>query len=145
MRKYSLGVFFNVWTSNKEDWKSQAKFIQQLKGVEHVEIMLENVDLTKEEISYIQELLPYKKIVHAPFMNLSLLSPHEEIRKASRAVYKKAFHIARIFDADTITLHLDSYPNYYTESYVQKNIYQEIDELIQNSNFKIRGKRIPNL
>lgn len=143
MRNYSMGVFFEVFTSDKKNWLDQANFIQKLRGVEHVEIMLENVDITKEEIIYLKELLsPYKIVIHAPFMNLSILSPHAEIVNASLDVYKKAAAIAKTLESDVMTFHLETYPNYYKEVDVENRTKEILNKFAKDAGLKIAIENI---
>ena len=80
MRQYSLGVFFNIFNKNKKDWEKQIKFINSLNGVEHIEVLIEEISLTKKDVDILKKMLKnYRIIIHAPFMDLTLLSPHKEI------------------------------------------------------------------
>lgn len=143
MRKYSIGVFFNVWTSDFKKWQDQAEFIKRLRGVEHVEILLEDVDPTSTQLHRLSKLLkPYKKIVHAPFMNISILSPHKEIVEASLKVCQKAAKITKKLGADTMTFHLETYPNYYSEIEAQEQAQKIINRFSKNTGLKIAIENI---
>lgn len=138
MRRYSIGVFFDAWTNDEKQWIKQSNFIKRLNGIEHVEIMLEYVDLTPKQITTLKRLLEtYKIVLHAPFMNLSILSPHKEIVDASLNIYKKAARIGKQLGANIMTFHIETYPNFYTEEKVKTLCKQIINRLSTDTNMKI--------
>src|SRR3972149_9550294 len=104
MKHYSLGVFFNIFGKDKKDWEKQVNFINSLDGVEHVEVLLEDTSLNNKQIRILKELLQnYRIIIHAPFMDLTLLSPHQEIVKTTISIFKKAIKIGKALNAETMT------------------------------------------
>ncbi len=115
MRKYSLGVFLDIFDNNKDQWKKNVAFIESLKNVEHIEILLEYLPL-EEELSFFNKLRSrYKFIIHAPFFDLTLLSPHKEIAEASIKTLQKAYDIGRLIKAEAITIHAGQMPMYLSE------------------------------
>src|SRR3989344_1339673 len=105
MKKYSLGVFLNIFKRDRVDWQRQIEFIRSLRKVEHVEIMLEETEIDTKDILFLSDNLKnYKIILHAPFMDVALLSLHEEIVQASFKILKKSIQIGSILDAKLIII-----------------------------------------
>lgn len=103
--KYSKGVFLNIFSKDKRDWKKQINFINSLRNVNHVEILLEE-NLTAAELKFLKSMLKkYDIIIHAPFVHLSLISPHREIRDITINLYLKTLKIAEKFGAKCVTFH----------------------------------------
>ncbi len=108
---YSKGLFLNITSKNKKDWGKDIDFIKRLKGVSHLEIWLENIYLPKSDIESIKkELFNYKLIVHAPFINLSIISNHREINEASINILKITIEQSIKLNARLITIHAGAYP-----------------------------------
>lgn len=138
MRNYSIGVFFNLFNRDTADWEKQAEFIAKLAGVEHVEVLLEETDLQKQELQKVKMLLkPYRIIVHAPFMDLTLLSAHKEIVEASRVVFTKAVAMGKHLGAELLTLHAERYPYFWTEEHARKQLVSSVEKLAKRTIFPI--------
>jgi hypothetical protein len=72
-RKYSKGVFLNIVSKDKNDWKRQIDFINSLPDVNHVEIWLEE-NLKLPDLKFLKSLLKkYDIIIHGPWAHLSLV------------------------------------------------------------------------
>ena len=138
MKKYSLGVFLNIFTKNGSDWQKQINFINSLKKIEHVEIMLEETEISKEDIDFLKRgLKAYNLILHAPFMDITLLSLHNEISEASFSVFKKAIQIGRKLGVKVMTLHMDKYPSFWEKEEAEKRTVFWIKKLAKISPFPI--------
>lgn len=138
MKNYSLGVFINIVNNNTDDWRKQSSFIHTLENVEHVEILLEEVSLNDKEITLLQELLEdYRIIVHAPFVDITLLSPHEEITKASLEVLTRGLQISNKLNARLFTVHPESYPFFWDENKAINSLLQNIEKLSSKSSIPI--------
>lgn len=138
MRKYSIGSFFDVWTNDLENWRRQGELLKFLEGLEHIEIMLEYVDITPKELAILDDIIAdYKRVVHAPFMGVSLLSPHKEIVRASVQILEKTIKIAKNLNAEVITFHAETYPSYMKKEQVEEIIVKELNDLSQRMEIKI--------
>ena len=138
MRQYSIGVFFNVFNKNINNWEAQAKYIEDLGNVEHVEVLLEDVSLNSKERFLLKNLLKrYSVIIHAPFMDLTILSPHKEIIEASLSLFQKAMYIGKYLSAEVITIHAERYPNFYTENQAKQQALFHIKRLAESSSFPV--------
>jgi len=106
--KYSKGVFLNIISKDKNGWKKQADFINSLPNVNHVEIWIEE-NLKPAEIKFLKSLLKgYKILIHCPFVHLSLISPHPEIREITLKLYLGTLKIAEALKAELVTFHAGS-------------------------------------
>lgn len=102
---YSKGVFLHAIVRDRENWKRQAGFIHSLPNVNHVEVVIEE-NLSMSELNFIKSLIKkYKIIVHAPFIDMTLISIHPEIRRATLKIYFRAFQVAKHLNANLITFH----------------------------------------
>lgn len=102
---YSKGVFLNIVSREKKNWKEQIKFINSLTNVDHVEVWIEeNLKLSK--IKFLKTLLKnYNIIIHGPFVHLSLISPHQEIREITIKRYLQTLKVAETLGAKLVTFH----------------------------------------
>lgn len=130
MRKFSAGVFLNIYSSSRREWEDGLVFIQSLKNVEHIELLLEYIPSTHKEVEFFQNLRrDYRLIIHAPFMDLTLLSPHDAIIKASVAQLSKAYEFGRIIGAEAFTIHAGSKPKMWSNEQTLEKIEHAVHAL----------------
>ena len=104
-KDYSKGVFLNIVSRDRKNWKEQVNFINSLPEVNHVKVWIEE-NLNRSEIKFLKNLLKnYNIIVHGPFVHLSLISPHKEIREITIRRYLQTLKVAEILGAELVTLH----------------------------------------
>lgn len=138
MREYSIGVFLNIFNREKTDWERQIKSINKLNGVGHIEILVEDISLTKQDIDFLKKLLKnYRIITHAPFMDLTLLSPHQEIVQTTISIFKKAIEISKALKAEIMTVHAEKFPNFWDENQALKKTVSLIKHLSEASDLPI--------
>jgi histidinol dehydrogenase len=115
-RQFSLGVYFDLYSSAVSDWEQEAQFNQQF-GPDVVEILLEypgtTADLTQERASQLRGLIGDASLtVHAPTINLSLASMNHLAVEASQRELAAALDATRRLGADMMTIHVGEYPFY---------------------------------
>lgn len=137
MAKYSQGVFLNILNSNLGDWQKQIDFIASLARVEHLEIFLEYLPNEKELQFLKQALASYQKLIHAPFVNLSLISQWKEVRQAYLKIMNKTLELSLGLEAKVITCHVGSRPFFLNQAYAEKIILEEFSPLIKEFGGKI--------
>jgi len=126
---YSKGVFLNIVSKDKKNWKEQASFIDSLPNVEHVEVLLEE-SLTLPEIKYLKTLLRrYEIIVHGPFSHLSLISSHQEVREVTVKLYLRTLKIAEALGAKLVTFHCGSRTKFVPKEAAIKIFIQNIKKI----------------
>jgi sugar phosphate isomerase/epimerase len=135
---FSKGLFLHISSDSRREWIKNIHFIKSFAGVDHIEIWLENVHLQLNDIYWIKkELSDYSLIVHAPFMNLSIISNHEEIRNASINILKKAIEQSIILDAKLITIHAGTHSFLLRKKEVRQICTESFTELEKYSQNKI--------
>lgn len=103
-KKYSKGVFLHL-PSYRKNVREQINFINSLPNVNHVEVWIEE-NLTVSELKFLKSLLKkYEILIHGPFVHLSLISPHQEIREITIKLYLQTLKIAEILGAKLVTFH----------------------------------------
>ncbi len=106
IQKYNKGVFLNIVSRDRKNWKKQMDFINSLPDVNHVEIWIEE-ELNRSEIKYLKSLLSnYNVLIHGPFVHLSLISPHKKIREITIKQYLQTLKTAEVLGAKLVTLHV---------------------------------------
>ena len=104
VRKYKKGVFLYL-PKYKENLEEQINFINSLKNVDHVEVWIEG-KLSLSELKKLKLYLKkYEIIIHAPWVGLSLISPHQEIREITLKLYLETLRIADALRAKLVTFH----------------------------------------
>lgn len=108
-KNYSKGVFLYLpWYRKRKSLIKQINFINSLPNVEHVEVWIEE-NLTISEVKFLKSLLnKYEIIIHAPWIHLSLISPHREIRKITVKLYLQTLKVADVLGAKLVTFHCGS-------------------------------------
>ena len=105
-KKYSKGVFLYLHgRKDKKNLIESIKFINSLPGVNHVEIWIEE-KLNSSEIKFLKSSLKkYEIIIHAPWIHLSLVSPHSEVREMTVKLYLQTLKVADALKAKLVTFH----------------------------------------
>lgn len=105
-KKYSKGVFLYLpHRRRKKSLTEQINFINSLPNVNHVEIWVEE-NLIPSELKFLRSSLrKYKTLIHAPWMHLSLISPHREIREITVKLYLQTLKTAEKLGAKSVTFH----------------------------------------
>jgi sugar phosphate isomerase/epimerase len=102
--KYKKGIFLYL-LKDKGRLKEQINFINSLKDINHVEVSIEE-NLTQSELKILKSYLKkYEIIIHAPWIDLNLASPHPEIREITVRLYLKTLRVADILKAKLVTFH----------------------------------------
>ena len=143
MRKYSVGVFLEVFDNNPTQWKKNLEFIKSLKHAEHIELLLEYLP-SSNELDFFKKLQQeYTIIMHAPFMDLSLLSPHEEIVEASYKCLKKAYEIGILLGAKAFTIHAGQMPSFWKEEKAIDILKKRVIALKSNESLPVCIENMP--
>ncbi len=101
---YSSGAFLNVLDHDVAGWQKNLEFLRTLGGIGHIEVWTEEVGLTPGEIAELRALLQgFKVILHAPYLQLSMISHHDMVRGACADIYRRTLTLADELSADLIT------------------------------------------
>jgi len=134
---YSKGVFLDIVSKNKNEWKRQVNFINSLEGVNHVEIWIEE-DLTVSELKFLKSLLKkYKILVHGPFIHVSLVSPHKSIREITIKLYLRTLKIAQILGAELVTFHCGTKTKFFPKEEAITLLTQNLKRIHEHYDGKI--------
>ena len=121
--KFSSGIFLNITSLDRKKWREDIRFIKFLKGVQHVEVWLEEIEINLSDLKFLKkELKKYRIIVHAPFINLSLVSSHQDINETTVEILKKTINKAYFLGSKITTIHAGGYPLFMNKQEV-KNIF----------------------
>lgn len=151
-KNYSKGVFLYL-PRYRKNLREQINFINSLPNVEHVEVWIEE-NLNLPELKTLKSSLrKYEIIIHAPWIHLSLISPHREIREITVKLYLQTLKVADALEAKLVTFHCGGKTIYASrggaaEIFIQnfkriKNHYKgKIPFTIENVAAKRRGPQI---
>lgn len=111
-----LGVFLNITTHEREEIERRIAFVQSLPGMHHVEVWLEHGLWNDDDSRWLRQKLEGKTIlVHAPFINFTLVARHDSINQASLRELEKASDQAALLGAKVMTVHIGRKPNYLSD------------------------------
>jgi sugar phosphate isomerase/epimerase len=115
-RAFKLGYYFDLYSSSLTHWQNEARFNTSL-GPEFLEIMLEypgsTYDFDASSAGALRDLVPATPFtVHAPTINLSLVSLNRAIRAATQRELVYALEATGLLGADLMTIHGGEYPYY---------------------------------
>ncbi|MBI2583431.1 MAG: sugar phosphate isomerase/epimerase [Candidatus Aenigmarchaeota archaeon] len=130
-----LGVFYNPFHVTEDFLLRERKRIEQME-VDHIEILLDHYKLlnasNKETLLLKSVVANWENIIHAPFVNISIVHPNEKLRLASVAVYKSVIEVARVLDSKLVTFHGGSYPFYIDDMNVIEGAFNaSMTELVE--------------
>ena len=104
--KFSLGVFINIKFGTLAEVEEEIKMLDNLEGLEHIEIWREADYLEPEADKLLRSLKnKYRLILHAPFINITMASNLELVNKASVDTIQKYYDWGVEIEAEVITLH----------------------------------------
>ena len=105
MRKFSIGSFLSVTTSDVTELKRRIAKLKELAGLEHVEIWWEVDCFDKEMMNLLKkELSGLRKVIHAPFMSIALAN-YRDVSRASVDVLQKVYDFGLDIGAEVFTMH----------------------------------------
>jgi sugar phosphate isomerase/epimerase len=136
---FSIGSFLYAITRDRNKLAKQLAFLKNLGGIQHLEVWLERGDWTEEDSRWLRkEMGDLDCIIHAPFINFSLVGTHQNILKASLEGLKRAVDLSEILQAKVITIHLGRQPIYMSteEAYEIASAY--IENLLEYTTDKIK-------
>ncbi len=144
MRKYSIGVFLDIFTDNQSEWLDNLEFINSLNDVEHLEILPEYTPSSNKELNFFFNLQKqYRFIIHATFLDLTVLSPHQVINSASLSILKKNYQFGLNIGAEVFTVHAGYMPKFWEKEQVKKNIANMVTELQINEKMPVCVENLP--
>ncbi|MFA6382279.1 MAG: sugar phosphate isomerase/epimerase family protein [Candidatus Buchananbacteria bacterium] len=135
---FKKGLFLNITSRNKSKWAKDIENLSNFQFLDFIEIWIEEIDLNTDEIAWLkQKLSPYEIIIHAPFINLSLISIQKSINEATINILKKSIDIGEQLNAKIITMHGGSFPLFLKQPAVKRIFVINFQQLINYADNKI--------
>ena len=107
----SIGAFVNVLEFSPQSWTDQLAELRRLDHRGHVEVWLEWMPRTPEHNRLLRDCFAGEvTTVHAPFLDLSLVSRLDEFRHLSIQRVSDVCGLAAELGSRVVTLHAGSYP-----------------------------------
>lgn len=133
-KQYSLGVFLDLLNNNISEWEHKIAFIDSLSNVEHVEIWVEILPLTSDQIVFLnRNLKRYRRLIHAPFVGVDFLSPNLPIRQAAFKIFSQTKKLAKRLGAQHITWHLGRIPQFMDPKTAVSLLSTEVEKQLRTS------------
>lgn len=141
---FSLGAFLDLTTYNEIELRDRIRFVKTLKNLEHVEIWWELENAPENFVNIIQkELAGLQIIIHAPFINLSLVG-HEDINNASIHVLQKVYNIGLDLGARVFTVHAGSRPFFQSDEDTNALLISSLKKLKTKDSLICTLENMPN-
>ena len=70
-------------------------------------------------------------------MDLSLLSPHQEVVQLTEKILQEAIDFGNELSAEMMTIHAERYPNFWTLETAKKHLLYSINKLLNYSSFPL--------
>lgn len=135
---FKKGLFLNITSRNRALWAKDIKNLNNFKFLDFVEIWMEETDLSTDKICWLKKTLSrYEIIIHAPFINLSLISLHAPINKSSIEIIRKTIDFGVQLGAKVITVHGGAFPLFLERSTVRKIFVKNFKRLMSYARNKI--------
>jgi len=115
---FSLGsFFFHANLKNRAEVARRLSLLLQLPKLQHVEVWLERGNFSENEAKWLRKQLGNLDcLVHAPQIDLSLVSTHKKIVEDSFEALKQAIRLTEILNGRVFTFHLGSRPEFVSEN-----------------------------
>ena len=127
-KNYSKGVFLYL-PRYRKNLKEEINFINSLPDVDHVEVWIEE-NLSPLELKNLKSYLKrYKILIHAPWVDLSLISPHPEIRKITVKLYLQTLKMADVLKAKLVTFHCGGSTIYESKETIMETLIQNLKKI----------------
>ncbi|MEW6407608.1 MAG: sugar phosphate isomerase/epimerase family protein [Patescibacteria group bacterium] len=119
---YQLGVFLQITNNKRSEWRKQVEVINNLSGVDFIEIWLEYLP-TESEFKFLKKLIKnYSLNIHAPFIGLNFCSAFPAVNEASILVMEKLIDCAVKLKAKLVTYHGGESPFFWSMTKTIKTI-----------------------
>lgn len=103
--RYASGASLYVFDHDVDGWQRRAAFLRQLPGLSHIQLWLEQLDLDEDEQTRLRESLAGLRVtVHAPCLQLSMISHHDAVRGAAAEGLRRAMRLSAMLGAEVLTL-----------------------------------------
>lgn len=142
----SLGVFLNITTLKRNEITERLRFFRQLKDINHIEVWLEHGYWSADDSRWLRkELDGLNCIVHAPFIQTSLIGTHQPIIDASYAVFKRVIDLSALLNCKVLTIHLGRKPAYMSNDDTLESSLVYIDKLLRyiDGRMKLSVENLP--
>ncbi len=109
---YSLGSFVFITTRNRQRIIRTIEMVRSFPDIQHAEVWLEPGEWNADDTNWLKgELQGLPVIIHAPFVNLSLVSDHAALRQASYNILARAIEHGDRLGAAVMTIHAGRKPS----------------------------------
>lgn len=108
---YSSGAYLYVLDRDVAGWRRRADYLRTLPGLRHVELWCEEIGLQPEELAELRKIIDgWQVVVHAPHLQLSMISHHDLVRGAAAEVFRRTLALADELGARVVTFHAGTRP-----------------------------------
>lgn len=135
---FKKGLFLHITSHDTLQWEKDIDNFKNFQHLDSIEIWIEETDLSDDEILWLKNRLSsYQLIIHAPFINLTLISIHKSINEASLGILKKSIDIGAGLNAKLITFHGGAHPLFLENEIVRKIFIENFKKLMDYAVGKI--------
>lgn len=129
MAEISLGVVVDVVHPTPDRWTEDIHKVRQIDGVTHIELWMEHIP-TASQTRQLQHALGNTVLtVHAPFVDISLVTRWPEYGRVSLARLQKAVRASQVLGAHVFTIHAGKFPAFESHSDALKRFADHYEEL----------------
>lgn len=135
---FKKGLFLHITSRDKDRWAKDIENFSNFQFLDFIEVWIEETNLSTDKIVWLkQKFSRYEIIIHAPFINLTLVSLHKSINKATIDILKKTIDIGKQLGAKIITMHGGAFPLFLNKYTVRKTFITNFKQLINYAKDKI--------
>lgn len=135
---FKKGLFLHITSHDKNKWAKDIENFNNFQCLDFIEIWMEEIDLNDDEIIWLkQKLYHYEIIIHAPFINLTLVSIHKSINRATIDILQKSIDISKQLNAKVITMHGGAFPLFLDQHTVRETFVTNFQQLMNYAEDKI--------
>jgi sugar phosphate isomerase/epimerase len=132
MARYSSGAYLYVLDRDVPGWQRRVDYLRTLPGLGHVEVWCELPDLAADEINALRGMLAgWQVLVHAPYLQLSMISHHDMVRGAAAEIYRRTMALSDQLGAAVTTFQAGTRPFFLDEGVMLEQIWAMFHALRQ--------------
>ena len=108
---YSSGAYLYVLDRDAAGWRRRVDYLRRLPGLRHVEVWIEEMNLTEADLAALREAVSgWQVVIHAPHLQLSMISHHDLVRGAAAEIFRRTMNVAESLSAKVVTFQAGTRP-----------------------------------
>lgn len=129
----SLGLVVDIVHPHPARWLAEIEELRGIAALGHVELWMEHIPTVRETEELRAVLEGTRVTVHAPFVDMSLVTRWPDYARASMQRLRAAIHASQALDAEVFTIHAGKFPAFESQDEALKRFVDRYETLRNRS------------